>query len=178
MQFARRNLWGLALVAALALGIGLLIGVRHAGGAVLVSIATSVLASVFVAAVALEREEFAQVVLDLGVLRIFHDRRAELGGRFWPDLIESTQRFYGVLGTANHGYLTTAAVAEETRTAFETAFKKKGLQVEILWLDPEDPLASHREEEEARRSTRIDTVNSIFFFVGLREELGIPADRF
>ena len=65
MQFVRRSLWGLALIGALLLVLGLRIGVDRAGGVVLISIATSVLASVFVSAVALERQEFAQVILDL-----------------------------------------------------------------------------------------------------------------
>jgi hypothetical protein len=178
MQFVRRSLWGLAVVAGLLLAIGLLIGVGRAGGVVLVSVATSLLASVFVSAVALERQDFAQLVLDLGVQRIFHDRRAALTGRFWPTLIQSTESFYGVLGTANHGYLTTVAVQDETKAAFRAAFKKKGFTAEILWLDPENDLAVHREDEEARRGTRIDTINSIMFFVELRRELGLPPDRF
>jgi hypothetical protein len=157
MQFARRSLWGMALVAALILIIGLRVGVDRPGGVVLVSVSTSLLASVFVSAVALERQDFAQLILDLGVQRIFHDRGAELTGRFWPSLIESTDGFYGVLGTANHGYLRTVADEDQTRAAFQTAFKKKGFRTEILWLDPEDDLAIHREDEEARRGTRVDT---------------------
>lgn len=178
MQFARRSLWGLAVLGTLLLAVGLLIGVDRAGGIVFVSVATSVLASVFVSAVVLEREEFAQIILDLGVQRIFHDRRAEIPGRFWPSLIESTDKFFGLLGTANHGYLSTAAVEKETRDAFQAAFKKAGFMAELLWLDPENDLALHREDEEARRGTRIDTINSIMFFVRLREELGIGSDRF
>jgi len=117
-------------------------------------------------------------VLDLGVQRIFHDRRAALTGRFWPSLIESTESFYGVLGTANHGYLTTVAVQDETKSAFRTAFKKNGFRAEILWLDPESELAVHREDEEQRRGTRIDTINSIMFFVELRDELALAPERF
>jgi hypothetical protein len=178
MQFIRRSLWGLALVGALLLVVGLRIGVDRPGGVVFVSIATSVLASVFVSAIALERQEFAQVILDLGVERIFHDRRAEIPGHFWPSLIESTDNFFGLLGTANHGYLSTAAVEEETRNAFRAAFKKKSFSAELLWLDPENDLAIHREDEEHRRGTRIDTISSIEFFAGLRTELNVGADRF
>jgi hypothetical protein len=112
------------------------------------------------------------------VRRIFHDRRAAMPDHFWPGLIRSAEHFFGLLGTANHGYLTSAAVQQETREAFQAAFKKDGFRAAILWLDPESNLARCREDEESRRGTRLDTINSIMFFSDLREQLGVPHQHF
>src|SRR4051812_48796718 len=71
-------------------------------GVVLVSLGTGVLASTVVAAIALEREDFAQTVLGLGVQEVFASRADAFNNHFWNWLIETTSHRYGVLGVANH----------------------------------------------------------------------------
>lgn len=140
-------------------------------GVVLVSIGTGAIASTMVAAIALEREDFAQTVLGLGIQEVFHDRALAFDNDFWRSLIETAKHRFAVLGCANHGYLRNPIIRDQTERAILDAVQRQ-VDVEILWLDPESQLAHHREESERRRRTRDETVESIEFFWSLREKIG------
>jgi hypothetical protein len=153
------------------LGLGVWAGPDTRLGVVLISLGTGVLASVVVAAIALEREEFAQTVLGLGVQEVFSDRRSTFPNDFWDRLIANARKRYFVLGVANHGYLRNEMIKESTQDAIVNAIAKHGVQFEFLWLDPQHRLAEIREEEEGVRGTRDDIVDSILYFWGLQQQL-------
>src|SRR4051794_40317690 len=77
----------LRLQAAVILGLALLGGgvaaSHERAGVILISLGTGVIASAVVAAFALEREDFAQSVLGLGIQQVFHDRSREFDNPFW-----------------------------------------------------------------------------------------------
>jgi hypothetical protein len=131
-------------------------------GVVLVALGTGVVAATLVAAIALEREDFAQMVMGLGVQDVFHDRSAHFDNDFWNRMIKAARQRFRVLGVANHGYARNETIKGETAEALTDAVNR-GVHVEFLWLDPEHPLAEIREEEEGRR-TRDEIIESIEFF--------------
>lgn len=137
----------------------------------MLGVATSVLAAVGLALTAVEREEFAQRILDLGVQGIFDDRLKDLDEKLWTELLSETKREFRVLGMANHGYLSSSETRKETEDALRAALDRKKAEVEFLWLDPEHQLAALREEEEGKRGLRRDTCASIIFFWEIREKL-------
>ncbi len=153
---------------------GVIADPQSRGGVVLVSIGTGVLTSTIVAAIALEREDFTQTVLGLGVQDVFADRSKMFDNQFWNWLIETASNRYAVLGVANHGYLRNPLIRADTEKAIREAVTRK-VDVEFLWLDPESELARFREESEGERGLRDDTVKSIEFFWALREGLDGPA---
>lgn len=167
-QFRRRSLAGSVAVSALLLALGIATGPSDTFGIVAISLSTGVIASAVVAAVALEREDFAQAILDLGVQSLFQDRKSEFEDSYWLELLRSANSSFRVLGVANHGYLNDAQAQDETRQQFSQAVRDHKT-IELLWLKPDNnPAAEMREAEEAR-STRKDIVNAILFFWELRE---------
>lgn len=169
-QFGRLRLQ-IASVTGLALVIiAIAVDPQSNAGVILVSLGTGVLTSTIVAAIALEREEFLHTVLGLGVQEIFDDRAKAFDNEFWNALVDSTRYRYRVLGVANHGYLRNQTIRDQTTEAFLEA-TRRGVDVEVLWLNPEHMLATIREEEEGVRGTRDDTINSIIFFWELHEQL-------
>lgn len=169
-QFQRRSLISAVIAAGLLLTLGIVTGAQDTFGIVAVSLSTGILASAIVAAVALEREDFAQAISDLGVQSLFKDRKSEFEDSYWLDLLRSANTSFRVLGVANHGYLNDAQAADETRREFLQAVRHRK-SIEILWLKPDaNPAADMREQEE-QRSTRKDTVEAILFFWSIREGL-------
>jgi hypothetical protein len=169
----RLQVAGAIAVVLLILGVAA-VDPQSTAGVVLISLGTGVLTSTLVAAIALEREDFAQSVLGLGVQNVFADRSRTFDNQFWRWLIETAKHRFAVLGVANHGYLRNPLIGAETQKAIEEAVKRK-VDVEILWLNPESDLARFREESEGERGLRDDTVRSIAFFWDLREGLQPPA---
>jgi hypothetical protein len=98
----RLQVAGAAAIILLVLGVAA-VDPQSTVGVVLISLGTGVLASTFVAAVALEREDFAQTVLGLGVQDVFADRSRTFDNQFWRWLIETANHRFAVLGVANHG---------------------------------------------------------------------------
>jgi hypothetical protein len=139
-------------------------------GVVLIAVGTGVISATIVAAIALEREDFAQTVMGLGVQDVFGDREAHFDNDFWNRMIKAARQRFDVLGVANHGYIRNAPIKQETEDAITDAVRR-GVRVEILWLDPENPLADIREQEEGRR-TRDEIIESIEFFWNLKHKLG------
>ena len=169
-QFQRRSL-ALAVVAAgLLLALGIATGPEDTFGIISVSLSTGILASAIVAAVALEREDFAQAISDLGVQSLFKDRKSEFDDGYWLGLLRSSNSSFRVLGVANHGYINDEQAKEESRQEFLRAVRQRK-SIEILWLTPDDNPAADMREKEEQRSTRRDTVNAIEFFWELREGL-------
>jgi len=187
-QFWRRRLFRtVSQLGQLRFQLGLLLGLSLLGGGValdsdsrlgviLISLGTGVIASTLVAAIALEREDFAESVLELGIQEVFSDRARAFDNAFWRSLIETAKHRFAVLGVANHGYLRTPAIRQETETAILAALAR-GVEVRILWLNPESELATFREESEEQRGTRDDTVASIEFFWRIRERAKPPDQR-
>lgn len=160
-----------AVLAAVCLLIaGVAIGPTKTLGAVCLSFATSVLASIAVAAAALEREAFTQEVLALGIQDIFSDRYAHFNDADWKALVDNARSHYRVLGVANHGYRRHEQAEADTEMSIVRAVQDRQVAVEIMWLNPEIPFVDAREAEEDRK-TRIDTINSITFFWNIRESL-------
>ncbi len=135
------------------------------------SIASSLIAAVIVAAFALEREAFAQALLDLGVERVFRDRKREFEDSFWTDLVLGSRSHYRVLGTANHGYWHDEQARQDTTRTLTDAIVKRSVDVEFLFLRPDGDLCARRGREE-QRDTERDTLVSIDRFWTLRE--GLP----
>jgi hypothetical protein len=158
----------LAGILGAALLVGGVVDTQERFGVILISVGTGVIASTVVAAIALEREDFAQSVLGLGIQQVFHDRAREFDNAFWQSLIDTAKHRFAVLGVANHGYLRTDEIREQTEEAMLDAVERN-VEVQILWLDPRSPLAAFREESEGERGTRADTVASMEFFWALRE---------
>jgi hypothetical protein len=140
-------------------------------GIILLGLATSLIAAVALALAAIEQEEFAQRILDLGVQSIFDNRNKDIDDDMWTDLLRRTKREFRVLGMANHGYLNSPEAKRETEEALKKALDRKKAEVEFLWLDPEHQLAELREKEEGKRGLRRDTCASIIFFWEIREQL-------
>ena len=172
-QFGQLRLGVSGLIGLLLLTIGVAADPLSGVGVVFVSLGTGALASTVVAAIALEREDFAQTVLGLGIQEVFHDRALTFDNAFWNSLIETAKRRFAVLGCANHGYLRNQVIREDTERAVVDAVRRD-VEVEILWLDPESHLAHLREESEGSRRTRDETVESIEFFWAIRERLNDP----
>jgi hypothetical protein len=167
----RRTLVIAALFALFLLAGGWIVRPDTRPGVIMLGVATSVLAAVGLALTTVEREEFAQRILDLGVQRIFDNRVKDLDEQLWTDLLGNTEREFRVLGMANHGYLNSAEARRETETALHKALGRPKPEVEFLWLNPEHQLSRLREAEEGERGLRRDTCASIVFFWELREKL-------
>src|SRR3954447_3542389 len=86
-QFGRLRLTVAGTLGIVLLGAGVWADPLSRTGVVLVSLGTGVLASTVVAAIALEREDFAQSVLGLGVQEVFSDRSQTFDNHFWNWLI-------------------------------------------------------------------------------------------
>jgi hypothetical protein len=147
------------------------LGPTSRGGAVILALSASVLASLAVAVIALERNEFADGLYGLGIEQIFKNRQQDLPEELWTSLCRNARRHFRVLGMASHGYLNSEPAQEQTRAAIAAALDRKKVTVEMLWLDPTHQLAELREQEENSRGLRRDTCDSIVFFWKLREEL-------
>jgi len=172
LQFRRRALWISGLAACLGIVIACFLDpVTTREGAIILSISASVLASLVVAAIALERNEFADYLIGLGIDQVFKDRLQEIPPKLWTDLLAGVQHHFYVLGMANHGYLNNIGAKEETREALTKALRRKNVRVEFLWLDPTTTLAENREDEEGKRGLRRDACESIIFFWELAQNL-------
>jgi hypothetical protein len=159
------GVFGVALAAiGAALGIDCLLGVLTLG------VGTSLIAAAFYTLLAEFRQEFADRLLEQGLVDLFPSRLRRFEEGFWPNLIDSTNDHYRVLGVANHGYMRREEPRQESRRALLAALER-GVVVEILWLNPERRLAADREREE-KRATRRDIVDSIDWFWNLRKGLG------
>lgn len=172
--FERRSLQLLGVIGLALLALGVALHPRSTWeGTVLVSVATSLIAAVVVAAFALEREAFAQTLLDLGVNRVFRDRKREFDDEFWAALVKGAREHYRVLGTANHGYWHDEQTRMDTRTTLHDAIVKRKVEVEFLFLTPDSDLCHHRETEE-KRDTGKDTLLSLRYFWEFRASLPAP----
>jgi hypothetical protein len=172
VQLKRRALAASAGTAVAFIIIAAIVRPTTRGGAILLGLSTSMLASIVVAAVALEKNEFAETVSRLGIRTIFGNRKREVPDDWWTELLRDSRRHFRVLGTANHGYLQNSdVVRQETQSALETALGRDGVQIVFLWLDPELATAEQREKEEARRTLRSDTCDAIKFFWDFRTGL-------
>ncbi len=169
----RRRAIALSLLAAV-LGTALaafLDPVETRGGAIALAVSGSVLASLIVAAMALERAEAADEFARLGISGVFQDRLHDLPEDLWTDLLENARHHFRVLGTANHGYLNDESAKIATEKALRTALARKDVQVEFLWLDPTTDIAVTREREEAERKLRRDACDAIAWFSELVAKL-------
>jgi hypothetical protein len=160
----------IGIIGLLLLLLGVVVRPTTTLGAIAISIATSLIASVVVAAFALEREAFAQAILDLGVERLFGDRKRDFGDDFWTNLVRTCRNHYRVLGTANHGYWHDEQTRQDTTRTLTDAIVKRSVDVEFLFLKPDGDLCKRRGQEE-QRDTMKDTLVSIDRFWTLREEL-------
>ncbi len=171
LQLRRRSLASAGVAALACLVLAAVFRPTSRGGAILLGLSASVLASLIVAAIALERNEFADGLFRLGIEQIFKNRKQDLPETLWTDLLRGTQRHFRVLGMANHGYLNSDVAREETQLALDTALSRDKVTIEILWLDPTKSLADLREQEEGRRGLRRDACDAIAFFWNIRESL-------
>jgi hypothetical protein len=175
LQLKRRALAATAVAAVLGLVLAAILNPTSRGGAIAVGLSASILASLIVAAIALERNEFADGLYGLGIEQIFKNRKQDLPDELWTSLLRGARRHFRVLGMASHGYLNSDPAREETRAALNAALGRDNVEVEMLWLDPMHELANLREQEENRRGLRRDTCDSIAFFWSLRA--GMAEDR-
>lgn len=171
LQLKRRTLGAAAIAALLGIVLAAFLGPTSRGGAIILALSASILASLLVAAVALERNEFADGLYGLGIEQIFKNRQQDLPEELWTRLFRNVRRHFRVLGMASHGYLNSEPAQEQTRAALGAALERTKVTVEMLWLDPTHDLAELREAEENSRGLRRDTCDSIAFFWKLREEL-------
>ncbi len=153
---------------------GLLNPVTTIEGALVLSISASVLASLIVAAIALERNEFADYLLGLGIAQVFQDRLHEIDEKLWTDLLGGVEQHFFVLGMANHGYLNSDVAKQETQDALKKALAREDVRVQFLWIDPESRAALTREAEEGERGLRRDVCDSILWFSSVATELPAP----
>jgi hypothetical protein len=168
--FERKSLRLIGVIGLLALGLGVALGPTSTLGAISVSIATSLIASVVVAAFALEREAFAQKMMDLGVHQLFRDRKKEFDDDFWTNLASGAQTHFRVLGTANHGYWHDEQTRQDTTKTLTDAIVKRNVDVEFLFLNPDGEFCKRRGTEEQRDTVR-DALASIDRFWTLKESL-------
>lgn len=168
--FERRSLRLIGLLGLVLLGLGVALSPTSTWGAVSVSIATSLIASVVVAAFALEREAFAQTMMDLGVHQLFRDRKRDFDDDFWTNLVSGAQTHFRVLGTANHGYWHDEQARQDTTRTLTDAIVKRRVDVEFLFLNPDGEFCGRRGQEEQRDTAR-DALVSIDRFWALRESL-------
>jgi hypothetical protein len=141
LQLKRKALVTAGVAALAGLVLAAVLKPTSRGGAILLGLSASVLASLIVAAVALERNEFADGLYGLGIEQIFKNRKQDLPDELWTELLRSVRRHFRVLGMASHGYLNSDPAKEQTRSALEAALDREGVVVEILWLDPTHELA-------------------------------------
>lgn len=175
-QFRRRGLRYAGIGSLLLLGLGVVAGPTETLGAVCVSLATSILASILVAAVALEREEFAQLLMDQGLQRLYDNRKTAFSDSFWTGLLRAARTHFRVLGVANHGYLYDEQARTDTADALKEAVTKRRVNVELLFLKPDSDIARLRELEEGR-STIDDTLEAIEFFWEVRQSVDDDAKQ-
>src|SRR5579884_3944706 len=114
LQFKRRTLWIAAVAAGLGIAVGGLVGPTSRGGAILLAVSASTLASLIVAAIALEGTVVADEFTRAGVTTIFVDRYADIPEDVWPRLLAGVEKHFRVLGTSNHGYLNSEAAKQQT----------------------------------------------------------------
>jgi len=172
LQLKRRALAAAGVASLLGIALGGLLGPTSRGGAIVLTLSASIFASLVIAAIALERNEFADGLYGLGIEQIFKNRQQDLPEELWTSLLRNVHRHFRVLGMASHGYLNSGPAQEQTRAALAAALDREKVTVEMLWLNPAHELAKLREEEENSRGLRRDTCDSIAFFWELREELG------
>lgn len=126
------------------------------------AIGTSLLTSALFALLAVSRDSFAHAITAFGITRVFLDRKADFTNQDWTGFISGTRRHYRVLGVANHGYIRPEN-EEDSRLALDAAVER-GVDIEVLWLDPLSDIAAAREREEGSRETRRDAISSIEWF--------------
>jgi hypothetical protein len=172
LQFQRKTLWIAAVAAGLGIALSAFLKPTHTrGGAIVLAISASVLASLIVAAIALERATEASEFQRAGVTNIFVDRLSDIPVGAWTKLLAGATKHFRVLGTSNHGYLNSDDAKNETEAALRSAVRRKHVKVEFLWLPPDGELAKLREEEEGERTLRADGCEAIMFFYELRSKL-------
>lgn len=168
LQFKRRTLGSAALVALLGIVVAGIYNPTHArGAAIALAVSASVLASLVVAAIALERAAETDRFAAAGVMRIFVNRGQDIPDDAWTRLLSGVHQHFRVLGTSSHGYLNDPTAREETEQALRGALARDKVTVEFLWLDPENELARIREREEGVRALIRDTCEAIVFFYEL-----------
>jgi hypothetical protein len=173
-KLSSRTLQVIGLLGLLSVVVGAGVGGTKTVGIILIGVGTSLVASVLVGGIALGRDEFLQGLLGDGVQDVFENRKTKFEDWFWDELLKQTENHFRVLGTANHGYIQDPAVEAATKEGVVDAIVKRDVEVEFLWLNPEDDLAKARQREE-KRTTRRDTCKSILFFWDVRE--GLPAEK-
>lgn len=148
--------------------LGAYLGLTNLLGTAFLGVGTSIIGSTVFAHLALSQDDLLENMRDLGVEKILESRLRYCRDDFWADLVGGAREHYRVLGVANHGFLNT----ESAKKCFESRFKaalarNPRFSIEILWLDPRSSLARRRQEEE-KRNTRLDTLESIEWFNGMK----------
>jgi hypothetical protein len=172
LQFKRKTLGFAALAALLGIALAGVFNPTHApGAAIALAVSASVLASLIVAAIALERAAIADDFTAAGVMRIFVNRKKDIPDEAWARLLAGVHDHFKVLGTSSHGYLNDSTAKEDTEQAIRKALTRPKVTVEFLWLNPESQLAKIRESEEGVRALVSDTCEAIAFFYDLAASL-------
>jgi hypothetical protein len=172
LQFKRKTLGFAALAALLGIVLAGVFNPTHArGAAIALAVSASVLASLIVAAIALERAAIADDFAAAGVIRIFINRKQDIPDEAWARLLAGVHKHFKVLGTSSHGYLNDPTAKEETERAIREALTRPKVTVEFLWLNPESQHAKIRESEEGVRALISDTCEAIAFFYDLATSL-------
>ena len=140
----------------------------------LIATGAGLIAAAAVAYLAVPRDELADALWELGVIRLLVNR-SELTDEDYVRLVTSARREYRALGTANHGYINTETAKAEFQGAFMGA-AARGVKIEIMYLNPDGDLVTHRSNEEGR-NTKKDALESIQFFSGLRTDLPTHKDN-
>jgi hypothetical protein len=137
-------------------------------------VATSLLAAAIFTYLTGTNDEYAEDLRKLGVGEAFEDREMAFDNDDWANFVGDARHRVVIVGNANHGYRQNAEVQALTQSSFYKALKRRGLQIEIYWLDPTSPFAELREGEE-ERGLRRDTVQAMDFFWQLRS--GLPQEE-
>ncbi len=157
----------------------LLLGAHTRNGTVpnvlLLGVGGSLVASAAFVWITSERDTLGNDMLLVGLQRVFLDRSQAFTNDDWTDLLRYVRRSYRVLGVANHGYARKENAAE-SEEAIKGALAR-GVEVEVLWLDPTHDLSTEREREEGKRGTREDTINSIAWFWDLKQSVRDESQR-
>jgi hypothetical protein len=156
------------LIGVILLAAGIPISLPPSAANLLIAVGGGLIAAAVVAYLAIPRDELADELWELGVIRLLVNR-SELTDDDYVRLVTSARQQYRALGTANHGYINTETAKAEFQGAFMGA-AARGVKIEIIYLKPDGDLVKHRSSEEGR-NTKKDALESIKFFSGLRSEL-------
>lgn len=171
LQTTRR--WGIAIggiAGVLLIVLGTILSPSTWAVSIVLTVGGALIAAAALAYLALPRDEFVERMWDLGLVNAFINRAKDTTDDDWVRLVRKTRHYYKVLGAGNHGYLHSDKSQDEFRQAFTDVIVNHQVQVEILWLNPQSPLALRREREE-NRSLRYDAVDAMEWFFNFQQAL-------